>query len=132
VPAPIVLIIDDDQDFCFLLRSALTRAGAVAESAGSAFGLVARAAGLTGPRPDVIVLDCDLPALAGTSALALLAKNSKAQAVPVVVLSAALQAAIEPHLAGHGNACFITKDGRFPALAAAILEKVGPKKRESR
>jgi ActR/RegA family two-component response regulator len=28
VPAPIVLIIDDDQDFCFLLRSALTRAGA--------------------------------------------------------------------------------------------------------
>ena len=132
MPAPIVLIIDDDQDFCFLLRSALTRAGAVAESAGSAFGLVARAAGLTGLRPDVIVLDCDLPALAGTSVLALLAKNSKAQAVPVVVLSAAVQAAIEPHLAGHGNACFLTKDGRFPALAAAILEKVGPKKRESR
>lgn len=124
---PLVLIIDDDKDFVFLLSSALKRRGAVVESSGAAFGLVARAAGLgEATRPDVIVLDCDLVALSGTSALGLLAKNPKAAEVPVVVVSASLRPDIRDHVALHANANFVAKDGRFPALADAILARLKP------
>ena len=120
--APLVLIVDDDPDFVYLLGAALTRRGAVIESTTSAFGLVSRVAGITAQRrPDVVVLDCGLPALSGTSALSLLAKNPKAAEVPVVLVSAAPPDDVQMRLSAHPHARFLPKDGHFNSLAETVL-----------
>ena len=125
--ASMILIVDDDPDFVYLLGAALMRRGALVDSTSSAFGLVRRAAGLTEDRcPDVIV-DCDLPALAGTSALMLLAKNTKAALVPVVLVSAAPPVDAETALKGHPKARFVPKDGHFNELADLVLAQVREK-----
>ena len=120
--ATLVLVVDDDPDFVYLLGAALTHRGAVVESASSAFGLVSRVAGVTVPhRPDVVVLDCGLPALSGTSALSLLAKNAKAAEVPVLLVSAAAPDDVAARVAAHPRARFVPKDGRFFKLAETVL-----------
>lgn len=122
LPPPLVLIVDDDPDFVYLLGAALTHRGALVESTSSAFGLVSRVAGVTGARrPDVVVLDCGLPALSGTSALALLAKNAKAAEVPVLLVSAAPPEDVAARLSVHGRARFIPKDGKFSKLAETVM-----------
>ena len=122
-PQPaLVLIVDDDPDFVYLLGAALTRRGATVESTTSAFGLVSRVAGITAQRrPDVVVLDCGLPALSGTSALALLAKNAKAAEIPVLLVSAAPPDDVDLRLAAHPRARFISKNGHFNALADDVI-----------
>lgn len=125
--APLVFLVDDDPDFCFLLAGALERKGAVVQTSSSAFGLVNRAAGLTEhPKPNVIVLDVDLVALSGTSALKLLAANAKAVDVPVVVVSASMRDTIEAAIAQHPKARFAAKNGRFAQLADDVLAAVDP------
>ncbi len=119
---PLVLIVDDDPDFVHLLAAALALKGAVTESTTSAFGLVNRAAGSASQRrPDVVVLDCGLPALSGTSALSLLAKNAKAAEIPVLLVSASPVVDCEASTSSHPRARFWAKDGHFNALAETVL-----------
>ncbi len=130
MPAPLVFIVDDDPDFVYLLSAALKHRGALVESAASAFGIVSRVAGVTGPRqPDVVVLDCGLPALSGTSALALLAKNAKAAEVPVVLVSASPPDDVAVRVAVHARARYIPKDGKFAKLAESVLAQASERPR---
>ena len=116
------MIVDDDADFACLLGAALKGRGAEVESVTSAFGAVARAAGMgKARRPNIIVLDCDLPALAGISVLGMLPKNPKAAEVPVLLVSAALPPEAASILSAHPRARFVSKDGHFNALADQVL-----------
>jgi CheY-like chemotaxis protein len=130
VQPALVLIVDDDPDFVYLLGAALIRRGALVESTTSAFGLVSRVAGITAQRrPDIVVLDCGLPALSGTSALSLLAKNAKAAEIPVMLVSAAPPDDVNLRLAAHPRARFVNKNGHFNALAESVLAQATEKPR---
>lgn len=87
-PLPVVLVVDDDPDILFLVRTTLERAGLevwTAASAEQALDTVARR-GL----PALAVVDIGLPGIDG---LELAAKLHAASDVPVVMLSAVSAAA---------------------------------------
>jgi CheY-like chemotaxis protein len=122
--APYVLVIDDDEHFVRLLALALEQRGARCEGTASSFGIVNRLAHGGNddvPRPDVLVLDCGLPALSGPTVLGLILKNERASRIPVMMVSAATPQNLPERLALHPRASFMLKDGRFGRLADAIL-----------
>ena len=81
-----VLIAEDDPDLADVLRQALTErldveAGAIANGA-----LVMDS--VTGDRPDLLILDVNLPGLSGLDVFALLRSDAHWQGVPVLFLTA--------------------------------------------
>lgn len=115
-----VLVVDDDEDFLLLSRRALEARGHEVETTSAAFGLVNRVAGVKGDRPDVVVLDCDLPGLTGFSAVELLAKDRRTSSVPVVLVSAGYSPHHIEAARLHPRAVFIQKDGHLRALVEKI------------
>ena len=72
------------------------------------------------PRPDVILLDLNMPRLSGTEALAEIKGNTDLQGIPVVVLSTSSQAEdinASYHL---GAASYVTKPHTFSEYAATL------------
>jgi CheY-like chemotaxis protein len=128
-PAPFVLVIDDDEHFVRLLGLALEQRGAVFQGSSTSFGIVNRLAhggAPDAPRPDVVVLDCGLPALSGPSVLGLILKSERAAQVPLVMVSAATPLHLQERLAQHPRATFVLKDGRFGRLADTVLALARP------
>lgn len=117
-----VLVVDDNPDFRLLATRAFESSGHQVEAQPSAFGLVNRVAGVQGPAPDVVVLDCDLPGLSGPAVLELLARDRRTQQVPVVLTSAAATEVLLAAASLHGRATFIAKDGHFRALVSRVQE----------
>jgi len=81
-----VLIIDDEEDFCFFTKANLEFTGRyeVAVATGGKEGIKAASRG----RPDLILLDIIMPEMDGFEVLELLKKNKKTVAIPVVMLTA--------------------------------------------
>lgn len=118
-----VLVVDDDEDFLLLSRRALEARGHDAETTSTAFGLVNRVAGTLGKRrPDVVVLDCDLPGLTGFSAIELLSKDRRTSSVPVLLVSAGESPHHVEAARLHPNAVFMQKDGHLGNLVEKIEE----------
>lgn len=116
-----VLVVDDDEDFLLLARRALESRGHDVETTSAAFGLVNKVAGaLGGRRPDVVVLDCELPGLTGFSAIELLARDRRTASVPIVLVSAAASIQHLDAAKAHTHATFMQKDGRMRSLVEAI------------
>ncbi len=83
---PKILIIDDEEDFCHLVKRNL-------ESTGEFRVFFAHNAqdGITlakVERPDVILLDIMMPAISGAEAAALLKQNDKTKNIPIIFLTA--------------------------------------------
>lgn len=115
-----VLVVDDDEDFLLLARRALAARGHDVETTSTAFGLVNRVAGATGRRPDVVLLDCDLPGLKGVSALELLKKDRRTSQTCIVLVSAADTDAHREAARGHPHALFIQKDGHLKRMVERL------------
>jgi CheY-like chemotaxis protein len=114
-----VLIVEDDPSQQMLYSRALSNRGFEVECMSSGFGLVNKVAGRNGDPPDVLVLDNMLPALNGSSLLALLAKSADASKVPVLLHSAADPSGID--LGDHPRVRFIQKEG-VKRLVEAVRE----------
>jgi CheY-like chemotaxis protein len=116
-----VLVVDDDEDFLLLSRRALEARGHDVHTTSTAFGLVNRVAGTQGGRrPDVVILDCDLPGLTGFSAIELLAKDRRTSAVPILLVSAAYSPQHLDAARMHPRALFMQKDGHLRALVEKL------------
>ena len=124
-----ILVVEDEPEFRRLLARALAARGHQIEVAGSAFGIVNRVAGVVEgglqPAPDLVLLDHMLPGLAGGSALALLARDRRTRAVPVILMSN-----IDPTqlgaLAEHHPRCRVySKSDRLSALLALVDDTAG-------
>jgi len=83
-PRPLVLVIDDDPTLRFLAREALELDGfAVAEARDGELGLE----GLEGVRPDVILLDVNLPGADGFEVCAAIRRMPGGAAIPVLMMT---------------------------------------------
>lgn len=120
-----VLVVDDDPDFRALLERALQSRGHTVETRDVAFGLVNRVAGFTesgapAQRPDAVILDHMLPGLPGADSLEMLAKSSRAQDVPVLMVSNGFEAELRVRVAAHSRARFALKTGRMLPLVEEL------------
>jgi PAS domain S-box-containing protein len=71
-------------------------------------------------RPDVILLDLDLPDIDGTEVLATLARDPRTARIPVVVLSADATPASMDRLSDTGIAAYLTKPLRMEAFLGTL------------
>jgi CheY-like chemotaxis protein len=112
-----VLVIDDEPDVRWLIRMSLERAGHEVLAAEDGLRGVALA---QKQRPEIIVLDLMMPVMDGYAVLAELAKNSRTEHVPVVVLSARAIPDEAGRAAEAGAARFIEKPFDPDALVVEL------------
>ena len=120
---PTVLIIDDDQVVSQQLVSLLRAAGYPAKSAldpVQGFMVAQR------ERPGLILLDVNLPAGGGLRMLERLIKTTTTQLIPVIVITASTDQALEGEVRAKGAAGFIRKPIDSEQLLAAIATALKP------
>ncbi len=111
---PVVLIVDDDQQFLALLVRSLRYEGFTADSVTSAAAALDYAAGRT---PDVIVLDIGLPGQDGFGVLRELRRRGD---IPVVMLTARDEVADKVTALELGADDYVAKPFAFDELVARI------------
>lgn len=120
---PTVLIIDDDQVVSQQLVSLLRAAGYPAKSAldpVQGFMVAQR------ERPGLILLDINLPAGGGVRLLERLLKTTTTQLIPVVVITASVDPALEGEVRTKGAVGFIRKPIDSERLLAAMTAALKP------
>lgn len=114
-----ILIVEDNDANMKLACLLLENAGHVALCADDA------EAGLTlarAERPDLILMDIQLPGMDGLAATALLKKDPATASIPVIALTALSREADRERTRAAGCAAHITKPVRHTELLAAIDE----------
>lgn len=88
-----ILIIDDEADFCFFVKSTLELSGEhnVAMATSGAGGIKAALR----YKPDLILLDMMMPKMNGFEVLRRLKENKKTMSIPVLILTAKDDGSIE-------------------------------------
>jgi FixJ family two-component response regulator len=120
---PTVLIVDDDQVVSQQLVSLLRAAGYPAKSTlDPVQGFMAAQR----ERPGLILLDINLPAGGGLRMLERLLKTTTTQLIPVVVITASEDPALEGQVRANGAAGFVRKPVDSETLLAAIGAALKP------
>lgn len=102
-----VLVADDDRQFSTLACQMLMAAG---HQAFPAFdGASAMMAAMRTPAPDITLLDLQMPAGDGTTTLTKLKQSAKTAMIPVLVVSATSDAAMQDRVRMMGAAGFLAK-----------------------
>ena len=81
---PKILIVEDDEDTLFLLKTALTRSGYDVETCTAGSGLVEFKHSL----PDLFILDKDLPTIDGLAVTKFLKLQERTKEIPIIMISA--------------------------------------------
>lgn len=116
-PAPRVLVADDEHVLRLMLRAALTRAGCeVVEASNGAEALLAART----QRPDVVLLDVNMPVLSGEAAL--VALRAELPGVLVLMLTAEEDPALDARCLALGSARCLKKSTALPDLVVAVLQ----------
>ncbi len=113
-----VLIVDDEPDFCAMVRDYLTlRGGYEVEVADSGF-----TAGLTVARfrPGVILMDILMPDMDGFEVVKMLRKDPEMQGVPVIACTAYREPLIEERVRREGFSGFMLKPIKLDSLLSAM------------
>jgi type II secretory ATPase GspE/PulE/Tfp pilus assembly ATPase PilB-like protein/ActR/RegA family two-component response regulator len=122
---PLVLVADDDPAMRALVKSILTAQGWRVAEAPDGIVALDEAQRL---RPDLILLDMDMPRLDGLGVLETLRRRLIGRAVPVIVVTAHDDPAIETRCIEMGAEDYITKPIQPASLVArtrAVLRRVG-------
>ena len=121
-----IVLAEDDPDDQVLVREAFLEAQMVADLhiVNDGLELLEHLRG-KGPRPDLILLDLNMPRMSGHEALAEIKNDPELRSIPVIVLttSKAEEDVVATYDSGANS--FITKPVTFPGLvdAMATLEK---------
>jgi CheY-like chemotaxis protein len=116
---PRVLVIDDEPAIRSVLRASLEASGfevVLADDGLRGIGVARR------QRPDAIVLDLMMPVMDGHTVLDVLRADEKTRYVPVVVLSALTQQAVQDRCRAHGAAAFVAKPFDPTDVIAAVSD----------
>ncbi len=121
--APFILVVEDDLDSSTGLIEILRCAGY--EAAGAANGAVAlqKLRG-DGPRPDLILLDLNMPVLSGWEFLALREADPRLLLIPVIILSG--ESAPAPGIERVGFLSKPATPDRILSLIESVLEERNP------
>ncbi len=112
-----VLVVDDNEIELSVLRIVLEAEGFDVATLDSVFDL---SLAIRRDRPDVILLDVMMPALAGDRAAAILKQHGFARDIPVILHSSKGAAELEAIATRAGAQGFISKTGDFDQLLAEI------------
>ena len=126
-PAPLVLVADDDPTLRNLVRGILTAEGFRVAEAEDGIAALDEAQRL---RPDVMLLDMDMPRLDGLGVLDTLRQRLLGRSVPVIVVTVHNDPAVESRCIELGAEDYITKPIQPASLVArtrAVLRRVGTK-----
>jgi two-component system, OmpR family, response regulator RpaA len=116
-PAPRVLCIDDDSDFCHALKIRLESRGLTVQQATT--GLDGYCYAL-GESADVILLDYQLPNGSGDFILEQLKTNPATKGIPVIVISGSKDRALRHTLINGGAVRFLHKPLDFEELMSEL------------
>lgn len=126
MPPFVILAVEDDEQDLELLRIALEPAGgavaltAVGDGAAALAFLRGEGAYAGKPRPQLVLLDLNLPQMGGRAFLAERGGDPALRAVPVVVLTTSASARDVEDCYGLGANCFVTKPAGFDEYRAAL------------
>jgi CheY-like chemotaxis protein len=118
-----VLIIDDEDDIREVAQTSLEMMGGwvVSTAASSAEGLLKAES----EQPDAVLLDVMLPDMDGPTTFQKLQANPTTRQIPVILLTAKVQAADQRRLSGLGVAAILTKPFDPIILADQVAVALG-------
>ena len=117
-----ILCVEDDDDNLFMLHRRLSRAGfEVSIATDGAQGSEAAAAS----RPDLILMDLDLPVLDGWEAIRRLKSRAETKDIPIIVVSAHAMAGHREKAFAAGCDEFETKPVNFDGLVEKVQALLG-------
>ena len=116
---PVILIIEDTIEFARLTQMMLKRFGYDSHHAEDGEAAVAFC---EGQRPDVVLMDLNLPGLSGHEALGLLRAGESTRDIPVIAVTASAMDAERSRALAAGFFRYITKPIDVEQLNAAIDE----------
>jgi two-component system, chemotaxis family, response regulator Rcp1 len=125
-PSPEVLLVDDNPADVVLVREALTGSRHQSHISNVADGEQAmaflRRAGqyINAPRPDLIMLDLNLPKKDGRAVLAEVKADAKLRAIPVVIFSTSRSILEIAHSYELGANCYVSKPGNLQDYFLAV------------
>jgi CheY-like chemotaxis protein len=117
-----ILIIDDEEDIREVASLTLEEAGFEVLTAASGPEGIERAAA---EHPDAILLDVMMPGMDGPATLARLQGNNATRNIPVIFLTAKIQAADRRHLSALGPAAIMAKPFDPERLGRDIAHALG-------
>ena len=115
-----ILIIDDEEDFCFFVKRNLERAGnfSVLTSNDPDSGIILAKK----HAPNIILLDITMPKKDGLQVLAILKKDKKTMAIPIIMLTAVEDEHAKLDAAKFYSEDYIIKPIAFEALQERVNE----------
>jgi CheY-like chemotaxis protein len=123
-PAGTVLYIEDNHINTVLVERILrARPGVVFASAADGRTGLARAGR---ERPDLVLLDLQLPDISGERVLAALRATPSTQGIPVIVISADIDPAVRHRILAGGAWYFLTKPYEVTDLLRLVDNALGP------
>ena len=127
---PLVLVADDEQNAILLLHRVLEREGFEVESARDGLATLEKARAL---KPDLILLDVQMPRLNGFEVTARLREDPETARIPVIFVTAAAR---EPSDVAHGLQLgaddYIRKPYDYHELVARAISKMRARQLEDR
>ena len=114
----LVLIADDEPETCTIVSAILQRAGHRSVIVRDAMSVMQAA--MRTPQPDAVVLDIQMPAGTGISALERLKGAGRTSHIPVIILTASTDPAVEAKALALGAAAFLHKPVDEYALLNAL------------
>lgn len=112
-----IMIVDDSEITLELTRHALEGAGHDVVALSSPLGLMA---GLYRHRPDLLLLDVDMPALSGEKVTELVRANERFGSIRVILYSSRSAAELKEAAARCGADGYVQKTGRANDLVDAV------------
>ena len=114
-----ILIADDEQDILLVLSKLLITNGFEVETAKDAYQCIKLAQEV---KPDLIILDLNMPAGGGKGALDNLLMSSKTLAIPILILTAIKDDELKTELLAKGATAFENKPYNSELLLTKIKE----------
>jgi CheY-like chemotaxis protein len=117
------LVVDDADDVRLLVREVCRRVGVEVDEAPSGSAALAHLA--TGPLPDVVVLDVQMPELDGWATLAAIRKDPRTREVPVILCSVRSRPADLERARALGASQVVPKPFAIEELAQVVQQVIG-------
>jgi len=130
---PTILVAEDDADDCLLMQDAFTESGfnGVVRFVGDGEELMdrllhrGRHANTDSPRPDLILLDLNMPRKDGREALAEIRRHAEFSRLPVVIFTTSRADTDISRVYELGANSFVTKPAAFDALISTVKSITG-------